>query len=172
MKRSFQTLQGIMILRGELDHEDLISAFENQDSTVDVNQMSTPCQGVVACLLIHKSLLLLLHRDCFLLDCRAIACLLCSCWSEYLMLIRPFEADDAERLAALFHASVHQIGIRDSLLNKSRLGVPLFLIPRTIYVALWTVGSSSLPWTMTTDLPDTEIWKRTATLIIFTAART
>lgn len=29
------------------------------------------------------------------------------------MLIRPFEADDAERLAALFHASIHQIGIRD-----------------------------------------------------------
>lgn len=29
------------------------------------------------------------------------------------MLIRPFEADDAEGSAALFHASVHQIGIRD-----------------------------------------------------------
>jgi len=29
------------------------------------------------------------------------------------MLIRPFEADDAECLAAPFHASVNQIGIRD-----------------------------------------------------------
>lgn len=29
------------------------------------------------------------------------------------MLIRPFRADDAERLAALCHASVHQVGVRD-----------------------------------------------------------
>ena len=29
------------------------------------------------------------------------------------MLIRPFRADDADRLAALFHTSVHQVGIRD-----------------------------------------------------------